>query len=126
RPIHLGFILVLCFLIHPVFGPYRPRGPIGWAIDGVLIAGGVLVGVWVPSNIDIIANSVFPRSIDVTVGVITVVLVLEAARRAVGLGMTVIAAVFLVYAFAGRRGALPWAADWLPGILNHRGYSFDR
>ena len=126
RPIHLGFILVLCFLIHPVFGPYRPRGVLGWAIDAPLIAGGVLVGFWVPMNIDTIANAIFPRSIDVTVGVITVLLVLEAARRAVGLGMTVIAAVFLAYAFAGRRGALPWTGDWLPGILNHRGYSFDR
>ncbi|MCB1389973.1 MAG: TRAP transporter fused permease subunit [Rhodobacteraceae bacterium] len=126
RPIHLGFILVLCFLIHPVFGPYRKRGVLGWVIDGVLIAGGILVGFWVPTNIDTIANAVFPRGIDVSVGVITVILVLEAARRAVGLGMTVIAAVFLLYAFAGRRGALPWLADWLPGILNHRGYSFDR
>ncbi|GAB1380796.1 TRAP transporter permease [Pararhodobacter aggregans] len=126
RPIHLGFILVLCFLIHPVFGPHRPRGVLGWAIDAPLIAGGVLVGFWVPMNIDTIANAIFPRSIDVTVGVITVLLVLEAARRAVGLGMTVIAAFFLAYAFAGRRGALPWAGDWLPGILNHRGYSFDR
>ncbi|WP_068296695.1 TRAP transporter permease [Pararhodobacter sp. CCB-MM2] len=126
RPIHLGFILVLCFLIYPVFGAYKPRGALGWAIDAPLIAGGVLVGFWVPSNIDAIANAIFPRQIDVIVGVITVLLVLEAARRAVGLGMTIIGAVFLVYAFAGRRGELPWLADWLPGILNHRGYSLDR
>ncbi|MCA2010816.1 TRAP transporter permease [Cereibacter sphaeroides] len=126
RPIHLGFILVLCFLIYPVFGAYKPRGALGWAIDAPLIAGGVLVGFWVPSNIDAIANAIFPRQIDVIVGVITVLLVLEAARRAVGLGMTIIGALFLVYAFAGRRGELPWLADWLPGILNHRGYSLDR
>ena len=33
RPIHLGFILVLCFLIYPVTG-HRPRGIVGWIIDG--------------------------------------------------------------------------------------------
>ena len=126
RPIHLGFILVLCFLIYPVFGMSRSRGVLGWAIDLVLIACGVLVGLWLPTNIDIIANQVFPRRIDVIVGIITVLVVLEAARRAVGLAMTIIGAVFIAYAFAGRRGELPFLADWMPGILNHRGYSLDR
>lgn len=126
RPIHLGFILVLCFLIYPVFGRHRPRGPIGWLIDGPLIACGVLVGFWVPWNIDIIANAIFPRQIDVVVGIVTALVVLEGARRAVGLGMTVIGAVFALYAMAGNRGDLPFLADLMPGILNHRGYSLDR
>ena len=26
RPIHLGFVLVLCFLIYPAFGRHKPRG----------------------------------------------------------------------------------------------------
>ena len=126
RPIHLGFVLVLSFLIYPVTGNNRPRGVLGWGIDGTLIAASIVAGAWVPVNIDVIAESVFPRQIDVWVGVFIVLLVMEAARRAVGLGMTVIAATFIVYAFAGRRGELPWLADWLPGILNHRGYSLER
>ncbi len=126
RPIHLGFILVLCFLIYPVFGQRRPRGVLGWGIDGALIICSVLIGGWVPINIDIIANAIFPRQIDVTVGIITTLVVLEGARRAVGLGMTIIGVTFIVYAFAGSRGELPFLADWMPGILNHRGYSLDR
>jgi TRAP transporter 4TM/12TM fusion protein len=126
RPIHLGFILVLCFLIYPVWGKSRPRGPLGWAIDGTLIAASVLVGAWLPVNIDTIANQIFPRDSDVAIGVLTVLVVLEAARRAVGLGLTIIGAVFVLYAFAGARGELPFLADWMPGILNHRGYSLDR
>ena len=126
RPIHLGFILVLCFLIYPAFGRHRPRGPLGWAIDGALIAASVAVGAWVPLNIDIIANQIFPRDIDVWMGVLTMIVVLEGARRAVGLGMTIIGAFFIAYAFAGSRGELPFLADWMPGILNHRGYSLDR
>ncbi len=126
RPIHLGFVLVLCFLIYPATGPSRPRGLVGWLIDAPLIACGVLVGYWLPTNIDIIANQIVPRDIDVWVGIITTLVVLEAARRAVGLSMTLIGAAFLVYAFAGGRGVLPWLGDWLPGILNHRGYSLDR
>ncbi|MDO6731219.1 TRAP transporter permease [Marinovum sp. 2_MG-2023] len=125
RPIHLGFILVLCFLIYPVTGA-KPRGVLGWAIDGPLILCGILVGYWVPANIDAIANAIVPRSQDVTVGIITTLVVLEAARRAIGMPMTIIGAVFIAYAFAGGRGELPWLADLMPGILNHRGYSLDR
>ncbi|SFG44595.1 TRAP transporter, 4TM/12TM fusion protein [Palleronia marisminoris] len=125
RPIHLGFILVLCFLMFPVTRD-RPRGLIGWAIDAPLILGGVLVGYWVPANIDAIANAIFPRTQDVVVGVITAILVLEASRRAIGATITVIGAVFIVYAFAGNRGELPFLSDLMPGILNHRGYSLER
>lgn len=126
RPIHLGFILVLCFLIYPVWGHGRARGGLGWAIDGTLIAASVLVGAWLPVNIDTIATQVFPRQIDVLVGILTILVVLEGARRAVGIGMTIIGACFLLYAFAGARGELPFLADWMPGILNHRGYGLDR
>ncbi len=125
RPIHLGFILVLSFLMFPVTGD-RPRGAIGWAIDGALILCGILVGYWVPANIDAIANAIIPRPQDVVVGIITTLVVLEAARRAIGLGMTIIGAVFIAYSFAGNRGELPWLADFMPGILNHRGYTLDR
>ncbi|MBB3995706.1 TRAP transporter 4TM/12TM fusion protein [Sulfitobacter undariae] len=126
RPIHLGFILVLCFLIYPVFGPNKRRGVFGWLIDGALIICGILAGAWVPMNIDIIANQIFPRNIDVFMGVLTILVVLEGARRAVGLGMTLIGAFFIAYAFAGGRGELPFLADWMPGIMNHRGYTLER
>ncbi|MFO7644941.1 MAG: hypothetical protein R6W95_11195, partial [Desulfosarcina sp.] len=125
RPIHLGFILVLCFLLFPVTGQ-RPRGIIGWAIDGTLIAAGILVGAWLPLNIDIIANQIRPRPEDVWVGILTTLVVLEAARRSVGLGLTIIGAVAVVYALVGTRGDLPWLAGWLPGILDHRGYTIQR
>ncbi len=126
RPIHLGFILVLCFLIYPVFGPGRARGIPGWIIDGILIACSLVVGGWLPVNIETIAAQIFPRDIDVWVGMLTVLVVLEGARRAVGIGMMIIGAVFIAYAFAGSRGELPFLADWMPGILNHRGYSLER
>jgi len=126
RPIHLGFILLLCFLMFPVTGARRPRRWPGWLIDAPLVVAAVLIGCWLPFNIDTIANAIFPRQVDVIIGVLTTIVVLEAARRAVGLGMTVIGLLFVVYAFAGVRGELPWLADWLPGVLSHRGYSLER
>lgn len=46
-----------------------------------------------------------------------VVLIMELTRRVAGLALIIITAVFLAYAFAG---------PWLPGILEHRGYSMQR
>lgn len=126
RPIHLGFVLVLCFLMYPAFGANRARGALGWGIDGVMIVLAIMVGAWVPLNIDTIADQVFARTIDVWMGILTMIVVLEAARRAVGLSMTLIGAFFIVYAFSGARGELPFLADWMPGIMNHRGYSLER
>src|SRR5690554_2560734 len=46
-----------------------------------------------------------------------VALIMELTRRVAGLALILITAVFLAYAFAG---------PWLPGILEHRGYSMQR
>ncbi|MCD8513010.1 MAG: TRAP transporter fused permease subunit [Nitrincola sp.] len=46
-----------------------------------------------------------------------VMLIMELTRRVAGLALIVITGVFLIYAFAG---------PYLPGILEHRGYSMER
>jgi TRAP transporter 4TM/12TM fusion protein len=51
---------------------------------------------------------------EVAAGCVGVLLLLEAARRSMGLGLPVIAIVFLAYTFAG---------PYLPGILSHQGFS---
>ena len=53
---------------------------------------------------------------DIVIGVIGVLLVFEATRRTVGWPMLTVALVFLAYAFLG---------PYMPGILAHRGVSFD-
>ncbi|MFN4058146.1 MAG: TRAP transporter permease [Roseinatronobacter sp.] len=127
RPIHLGFVLVLCFLMYPVWGYGRKRGLLGWLIDGLLVAAGFYVAFYITWNLDALINRAGNWArMDIWVGIVCIVAVLEASRRAVGLGMTIIGAVAILYAFAGRRGALPDLADWMPGILAHRGASVDR
>ena len=127
RTIHLSFILVLAFLIFPVTGAERPRGPLGWTVDGVLIVAGTLTGGYIAWNLDAIINRAgFWTQTDIWMGILATLTVLEASRRAVGLGMTVIGVVAILYALAGSRGELPWLGEWLPGILEHRGASLDR
>ena len=50
-------------------------------------------------------------------GLIGIILVLEACRRVVGLPIVIIAVIFIAYAFLG---------PYMPGFLNHRGYSLQR
>ncbi|MDN3520354.1 TRAP transporter permease [Halomonas ramblicola] len=127
RSVHLMLIMTLAFLMLPVFGPRRRRGLLGWALDGLFLAGALLTGGYLVLYLDDIINRAgFWSQTDIVVGCIATVTVLEAARRAVGVGMTVIGAIAILYAFAGPRGELPWLGQWLPGILEHRGYNLDR
>ncbi|WP_253445075.1 TRAP transporter permease [Halomonas sp. Y3] len=127
RSIHLMLIMLLAFLIFPVFGPHRKRGMLGWALDCLFLAGALLTGGYLVFYLDeIFRRAGFWSQTDIVVGCIAVVTVLEASRRAVGLGMTIIGAVAILYAFAGPRGELPWLGQFLPGILEHRGYNIDR
>jgi TRAP transporter 4TM/12TM fusion protein len=56
-----------------------------------------------------------PPALDVMVGILFVLLLLEAARRHIGSALVVLALVFIAYAFVG---------PWLPGFLKHGGEAF--
>ena len=127
RSIHLAFVMFLAFLMFPVFGSNKKRGVLGWAIDLAFLAGAFTTGFYLSFYLDEIINRAgFWSSSDLIIGVIATITVLEASRRAVGLGMTIIGIVAIVYALSGPRGALPWLGEWLPGILSHRGADIDR
>ncbi|HSH49023.1 MAG TPA: TRAP transporter permease [Halomonas sp.] len=127
RSIHLSLIMMLAFLMFPVFGPGRKRGLFGGAIDLVFFAGAVITGGYLVLNLDaIFQRAGFWSQTDIVVGCIATLTVLEASRRAVGLGMTIIGIIGILYAFAGPRGELPWLGQFLPGVLEHRGYNIDR
>ncbi|KJD18101.1 permease [Vreelandella aquamarina] len=127
RSIHLMLIMLLAILIFPAFGSNRKRGYLGWSIDCLFLTGSLMTGGYLLFYLDdIFLRAGFWSQTDILVGCIATVTVLEASRRAVGLGMTTIGAVAILYAFAGPRGELPWLGQFLPGILEHRGYNIDR
>ena len=127
RSIHLALVMMLAFLMFPVFGGSRPRGILGWALDAVFFSGAVITGGYLVLFLDEIINRAgFWSQTDILVACIATVTVLEASRRAVGFSMTIIGLIAIAYAMAGPRGDLAWLGEWLPGILEHRGYSLDR
>ena len=60
----------------------------------------------------------FETTTDTAVGIVGIVIVLEATRRSIGLALPFLAAVFLGYAYWGS-----WLPDWL---FPHRGYTVER
>ena len=126
RGTHLALILILAFLLFPVFGE-RKRGVLSWLIDGALIAGSAYAGFYLVYYLDDIINRAgFWTQTDIVVGIIAVVTLLEASRRVIGIFITIIGLIFILYAMAGPRGTFPILGNILPGILEHRGYRVDR
>ncbi|MBV0912194.1 TRAP transporter permease [Anianabacter salinae] len=122
RGTHLAFTLGLVFLSFVAFGRadepknslLRPLG-LPW-FDWILAIAGVVSALYVPW---IFADLAFrvgdPLPIDVLMGTILIVVMLEATRRAMGWPLPVIALLFIAYAYFGRS---------MPGVLTHPGASW--
>lgn len=117
RSIHLGFALGLIFLLFPARKKSPKRGKIVW-YDVVLSLLGFGVGAYWPLNYNKLISSIgILDSVDFYVGIAAILLVLEATRRVVGMPITIISILFLLYALYG---------PYMPGFLVHRGISLDR
>ena len=120
RGVHLGMVQVLALLLFP--WPGRGRGGWvglrGWLVDGLLIVGSIAAPAYLIGNLDAIVDRAGAWSaLDLTMGVIAVVTLLEASRRVLGWGITVIGLGAVAYGYLG---------PWLPGLLHHGGYSTGR
>jgi TRAP transporter 4TM/12TM fusion protein len=115
RATHVAFVLALTFLIFPVARRFRHRVmPWDWA----LAAAGIATAVYlIQGGDDFFDRSILPTDWDVAMGVLLVVLVLEAMRRTTGWILPVITGAFLAYAFFG---------PYLPAPWTHKGYEVPR
>jgi TRAP transporter 4TM/12TM fusion protein len=116
RSIHLGFVSFLGFLL---IRGHKGAGVRPSVVDCILALLSIAAPVYIISNFDdlIYRAGVTPNSMDVIIGGITVVLVIELCRRAIGWALPIITLVFIVYAMVG---------DYMPGLFWHKGYGPDR
>lgn len=119
RAVHVFFGAAMGFAL---FAPRSAAGAPGRRVpwyDLLLIVPSLLIPLHYISDADGIEMRSFmgPNTMDLVTAGVGIVLVLEFARRTAGLIMPLIAITFIAYCFVG---------PWLPGILFHRGVSFDQ
>jgi TRAP transporter 4TM/12TM fusion protein len=123
RAIHLGFALTLTFLIFPLYKGKKISIIdifisliaafcclyIYFFYDQLVYRGGVLLILNLGENINI--------PIELIIGIIGILILLEATRRAIGLPLVIIAICFLLFSYFGK---------YAPDIISHGGLSLKR
>jgi TRAP transporter 4TM/12TM fusion protein len=111
--VHLSFVMLIIFLLFPS----SKRSPLNApsALDVILGA----LSFWCAIYVAIFASKInsqmgIPTKPDLIFGGILVVLVLEAARRTIGKALPIVALVFIMFAFFGRK---------IPGAFRHAGFA---
>ncbi len=114
RPVHVFAVMFLAFLLYPMARRYRDH--IMWW-DWLLAAGTVGVIGYILWQGDTFGDrAVMAGRWDVIVGVVFIVLLLEATRRTTGMIMPGVAIAFILYALLGHMLPAPWT---------HRGYALE-
>jgi len=114
RPVHVGFTLLLVFLLFPIARRFRNR-LMWWDVVCALL-GVATIAYLLAGGDEFWDRNTLPSNSDVFFGVAFVLLVLEACRRTSGWIMLSVISLFLAYAFCG---------PWLPGSWQHRGYDVE-
>ena len=126
RGVHLAFVLGLIFLVfphraalleHAAVHRWSSPGGVPW-FDWLLAAGVAASVLYIPYIFEDLTFRVGnPLTIDVVMGSILIVALLEATRRSMGWPLPIIAIVFMAYALAG---------PVFPGLLKHAGASWSQ
>ena len=115
RPIHVGFVLFLCFLVFPVAARFRHR-IMWWDWLAAVLAIAIVIYL-IQGGDDFTDRNTSPAPWDIAFGIALIVLVLEAMRRTNGWIMPIITSCFLAYALFGPVLPAPWT---------HKGYEVGR
>jgi TRAP transporter 4TM/12TM fusion protein len=115
RPVHVGFVLFLCFLVFPLHKRLRHR-VMWWDWLAAVLSIAVVVYL-IQGGDDFTDRNTAPLPWDIAFGIALIVLVLEAMRRSTGWVMPVITLAFIAYALFGPLLPAPWT---------HKGYEVGR
>ena len=119
REIHVAFALGLVFLLFPMVKSWRNRiAP--WDIAAAAVVVAIIWymmtgGTWISleGSDDFLDRYVDPNKMDIAVGAVLILLVLESTRRATGWIMPIVSMVFFAYGLWG---------NYLPAPWTHKGY----
>jgi TRAP transporter 4TM/12TM fusion protein len=135
RAWHLGFAVCLAFLAYPAYKQHTPPMWVKWTrkvipnfarrsirtyipyYDMILAALATAGALYIWWDYDqLIYRQGLPNTMDIWMGIILIVLLLEAARRSLGPALTILGGIFMAYTVFG---------PYLPEVLRHRGVPLD-
>ncbi|MAV83141.1 MAG: C4-dicarboxylate ABC transporter [Pelagibacteraceae bacterium] len=129
RAIHLGFALLLTFLTYPLLKKNKNKNfnKIDVLISIIALSTALYIalfyeeivyrnGILLITNIDFLGIKL-SIPIELIVGIIAILLLLEATRRSIGLPLVIVASVFLIFSIFGQI---------MPEIISHQGLSLKR
>jgi len=113
--IHLSLMMGLVFLTRPAFkrSPKDKPSLIDWSLFSLSL----ILGIYFLINYSRIGYMFDLNNYDLIYGALFMLLIIETSRRAVGLPLTILAVVFLLYTYYGR---------YMPGIFIHKGFDLRR
>jgi len=117
RAVHLTLVLVLCYMIKP-FNRKKQRTSLPPFYDWICIICAFVTGGYMyimDETLSARSGTIYPT--DVVMGVILILLILEACRRMMGWALPIVSLVMLFYAFFGKH---------FPSMFAHPGYSVKR
>jgi TRAP transporter 4TM/12TM fusion protein len=126
RSIHLAFAITLVYLSYPAFKKKEFKGIFSFLsvkhkihmVDYILAGLAAYSALYLALNYAELAHRQgAPILEDIVVGVVLVVLLLEAARRALGPFLVIVACLFIFYSFFG---------PYMPYVIAFKGVSFSR
>ncbi|AFL67668.1 TRAP transporter permease [Sulfurospirillum barnesii] len=117
RSIHLAFAIILAFLIHSMYKSVTLKSKITWYDFLIALVGVTVVLYQWYAYRDLAMRSGAWTQIDVIVGVLTILTVLEASRRVMGLPLMIVSIIFLAYDYFG---------PYLPDLIAHKGASLNK
>ncbi len=125
RGVHMALVLGLIFLVFSANRKPASTVASGWwhpggvpLYDWALFGAAVVSSLYLPAIFhDIAFKTGNPDPIDVAMGTILTLVVIEATRRTMGWALVIICVGFLAYAFAG---------PWMPGLLVHPGTTWSQ
>ncbi|KJS03255.1 MAG: C4-dicarboxylate ABC transporter [Desulfobulbaceae bacterium BRH_c16a] len=114
RAIHLAFAIFLAYTAFPTFKT-SPRDYIPLQDWVVALIGAFCASYSFIFYAELAARPGLPTLLDLTVAITGIVILLEATRRALGPPLMIVAAIFIIYSFAGPH---------MPAVIAHKGASF--
>lgn len=116
RSLHVAMMLFMTFFLYPASSKASRKKAAWYDVVFALMSAAVAAYVWFDYG-NFINRMGMPNTMDIVMGTMLIITVLEASRRISGWPLVILSVLFILYGLFGKN---------MPGIFTHRGYSWTK